>query len=100
MEIVSASATNTIPNAPATRRETSESETSGIVKGGKPLGRGPTTDTPDVVRSNTFTARIARMTATRTAGTFGMAFWRTRMSTSAPAPTANAAATVSPPATP
>ncbi len=100
VEIVSASATNTMPNAPASRRERSENETSGIVNGGNPLGSGPTTDTPFAVRSNTSTARIARTTATRTAGTFGIARCRTRIRTSAPTPTANAAATVSPAVTP
>ena len=98
--MVSASATNTMPNAPATRRERSENATTGIVNGGNPLGNGPTTDTPDAVRSNQFTARIASTTATRTAGTLGIARWSTRMRTSAPAPTANDAVTVSPFVTP
>ena len=100
VEMVSASATNTMPNAPATRREMSDNATRGIVNGGNPLGSGPTTDTPDAVRSNRFTARIASTTATRTAGTFGRARWSTRMRTSAPAPTASDAVTVSPLVTP
>ena len=100
VEIVSASATNTMPNAPARSRDRSENDTCGIVNGGKPLGSGPTTDTPFAVRSNTLTARIAKTTATSTAGIFGIARCRTRIRTSAPTPTASAAATVSPLMTP
>ena len=63
VEMVSARATNTMPNAPRSSSVTSDNDTWGIVNGGNPLGSGPTTDTPESVRSNAFTATIDSTTA-------------------------------------
>ena len=71
VEIVSASETTAMPNAPASSSGSSPSATRGMVNGGRPLGSTPTRLTSGGPRSRTTTSTIAAMTATSTAGTFG-----------------------------
>ncbi len=99
VEIVSASATRTIPSAPATSSGKSDT-VSGNVSGGKPDGSVPTSDTPCAPRSNRPDAAIATTTATRIAGTFGTSRLRTRITARLTTPIASAAPTVSPAETP
>ena len=71
VEIVSASETTAIPNAPASSNGMALSSTCGMVNGGRPLGRTPTRSTPLLSRSSTTASTMAAITATSTAGTFG-----------------------------
>ena len=99
VEIVSASATSTIPSAPATSSGRSDTGF-GTVSGGNPLGSLPTSDTPWPARSNTDAAAIATTTATSTPGTRGSQRPSARISARLTRPIATAAPTVSPDATP
>ena len=100
VEIVSVSDTTAMPIAPATSSARSDIATLGSVNGGKPLGSGPTRETPWSARLKALAARIETTTATRTAGILGTSRWSTKMRTRPSRPTASAAATVSPSASP
>ncbi len=100
VEIVSASETTAIPTAPRASTERSLALTSGMVSGGKPDGRLPTTLTSCSTSENTVTAAIDTTTAIRTPGAFGANLRRPRISASDTRPSASAAPTVSPSATP
>ncbi len=100
VEMVSASATSAMPTAPATSTATSDSATVGIVRGGKPFGSSPTSDTPRSARSNSEAAAMESTTMTSTAGALGSQRWSTRTTTIPLIPTAAAAGTALPSATP
>src|SRR6201999_2605704 len=95
VEIVSVSATNAIPAAPATSSGRSETGL-GNVSGGNPLGSVPTSETPWLARSKSGAATIAATTATRTPGTRGTQRPSTTISARLSAPTVIAAPTASP----
>ncbi len=96
VEIVSVSDTSAMPSAPATRSHRSEADTFGMVKGGKPWGSTPTSETPRSASSKTVAAAIDSSTATRTAGILGSHRCSSRMAASPATPMASAAVTVSP----
>ncbi|CAH0327796.1 hypothetical protein SRABI128_06471 [Microbacterium sp. Bi128] len=100
VEIVSVKDTSAIPRAPANISPRSAKSTWGMVNGGNPRGSSPTSETPFAARSKTAVAAIAATTMTSTAGTLGSHRCRTSISTIPPMPTAAAATTVSPLATP
>ena len=100
VEIVSVSDTSAIPRAPANIRAKSEKSRWGMVNGGKPCGSSPTRETPRSARSKSDVAPIASTTMTSTAGTLGSHRCSARISTIPAMPTAAAATTVSPSATP
>ena len=95
VEIVSVSATNAIPSAPATSSGRSETGL-GTVSGGNPFGSVPTNETPWSARLNADDAPIATTTAISTPGTFGNQRLSARIRTRLNTPIATAAPTASP----
>ena len=89
-----------MPRAPATISPMSDHSTWGKVNGGKPCGSSPTRETPRSARSKSEVAAIASTTMMSTAGTLGSQRCRTRITTIPLMPTAAAAITVWPLATP
>ena len=100
VEMVSASDTTAMASAPAASGARSDHCTVGMVSGGKPCGSSPTRLTPRSPSSKMLLTAMARTTMTSTAGTFGSQRWRTRTTATPPRPTAAAAGTTSPSATP
>ena len=100
VEIVSASETSEIASAPATSGPRSDQPTDGTVSGGNPFGSTPIRLTPRSPSAKTALTTMARTTMTRTLGTFGNHRCRTRITTMPPIPTAAAAGTISPCASP
>ena len=89
-----------MPSAPPTSGARSEKRTSGNVRGGNPSGSRPTSDTPWSASSNTAAIAMEATTATKTPGTRGSQRCRPLISANPRRPTASAAPTVSPSATP
>ncbi len=93
-EIVSASDTTAMPSAPAIRMDRSPSSSPvGIVNGGRPSGRTPTSCTPRAARSNTTAITMATITAISTLGSAGRRRLTAIITAMLISPTASAAGT-------
>ena len=100
VEMVSASDTSAIATAPPASVARSDQSTLGTVSGGKPCGRTPIRLTPRSPSPSTALTTMADTTMTSTAGTFAHHRCRTRITAMPPRPTAAAAGTTSPCASP
>ena len=99
--LVSAIDTTAIASPPAAIAARSSSETAGTPNVGRPCGNGPTTGTPaDAASPRNPTSAVPPTAAISTPGIAGSQRRHTAMIANAPRPTASAAGTVSPSATP
>ena len=100
VEIVSVSDTSAMPSAPATRSHRSEADTFGMVKGGKPWGSTPTSETPRSARLEDGRRCDRQQHGHEDGGDLGQPPLQQQDDGEPATPMASAAVTVSPLATP